>query len=309
MTERVPKNTNGIIAQQTSKAVTNPSPTAPKMAQTLNQIINGMCDAEGYRKRFDELLGSRAPQFISSIITLCNSDANLAAAVRESPNTVIQAGLKAAAYDLPVDNSLGFAYIVPFKNRKKLPSGEIVYATEAQFILGYKGMQQLAIRTGVYQRLNVMDVREGELVKLNRLTEDFEFQWIEDDEAREQLPIIGYVGYFRLVNGMEKTLFMSKSQIAAHEERNRKGQYMGKGWRDDWDAMARKTVMRRLLGRWGILSIDYKSASPAAIKAAENINAGMQDDELPPIDADIIVGDQPQENAPEGAEGQVSIGV
>lgn len=309
MTERAPKNTNGIIAQQTSKAVTNPSPTAPKMAQTLNQIINGMCDSEGYRKRFDELLGSRAPQFISSIITLCNSDANLAAAVRESPNTVIQAGLKAAAYDLPVDNSLGFAYIVPFKNRKKLPSGEIVYATEAQFILGYKGMQQLAIRTGVYQRLNVMDVREGELVKLDRLTEDFEFQWIEDDEAREQLPIIGYVGYFRLVNGMEKTLFMSKSQIAAHEERNRKGQYMGKGWRDDWDAMARKTVMRRLLGRWGILSIDYKSASPAAIKAAENINAGMQDDDLPPIDADIIVGDKPQENAPEGAEGQVSMGV
>ena len=240
-----------------------------------------MFDSEGYKKRLNELLGDRAPQFISAVITLCNADANLTAAVRQAPQTVIQAALKAASYDLPVDNALGFAYIVPFNNSKKTPDGNVVKVAEAQFILGYKGMIQLALRTGAYKRLNVMDVREGELVSCDRLTEDFEFNWEQDEEVREKLAVIGYVGYYRLVNGTEKTIYMSVQQIEAHEAKNRKGKYQGKGWRDDWDSMARKTVMRRLLGRWGVMSIDYKSASPAAIQASRNISSGLVDDDSP----------------------------
>lgn len=162
---------------------------------------------------------------------------------------------------------------------------------EAQFILGYKGMIQLALRTGAYKRLNVMDVREGELVQYDRLSEDYDFEWIVDEAERERRPIIGYVGYYRLINGTEKTLFMTKAQIEAHEQKNRKGKQPGKGWQDDWDAMARKTVMRRLLGRWGVLSIDYKTASPAALKAAQSVSAGMPDDDMPPIDAEITITD------------------
>lgn len=270
--ERKPTNTSGLIANAANKPA-----TAPKAAQTVNSIINGLMDSDGYRKRFGELLGDRAPQFISSVISLVNADQNLVDAAKSAPQTIIQSALKAAIYDLPVDNTLGFAYIVPFKNMKK---GGI---HEAQFILGYKGMIQLALRTGCYQRINVMDVREGELIKADRLREDYDFNWIEDEEEREKANIVGYVGYFRLINGTEKLIYMSSKQIEAHERKNRKGNYMGKGWRDDYDSMARKTVLRRLLGKWGVMSIDYKAATPGALRAAENIAGGMLDDDTPGV--------------------------
>lgn len=176
-------------------------------------------------------------------------------------------------YDLPIDASLGYAYIVPFKNKQ--PDGS--YRNEAAFILGYKGMHQLAMRTGAYKTINVLDVREGELQSYNRLTEEIELDFIEDEDEREQRPVIGYVGYFRLINGTEKTIYMTKKQVEAHEKKHRKGQYMGKGWRDDWDAMARKTVYRQLIGKWGLMSIDYRTADAHTIAAAEAIATGQFD--------------------------------
>ena len=89
--------------------------------------------------------------------------------------------------------------------------------------------------------------------------------------------MIGYVGYFRLINGTEKTIYMTKKQVEAHEKKHRKGQYMGKGWRDDWDAMARKTVYRQLIGKWGLMSIDYRTADAHTIAAAEAIATGQFD--------------------------------
>jgi recombination protein RecT len=124
-------------------------------------------------------------------------------------------------------------------------------------------MHQLAMRTGAYKTINVVDVRKGELKSYNRLTEDIELEFVEDEDEREALEIIGYVGYYRLVNGAEKTIYMSVKQITAHEKKSRKGDYMGKGWRDDWDAMARKTVYRQLIGKWGVMSIDYQSHGEA----------------------------------------------
>ena len=205
--------------------------------------------------------------------------------------TVIQAGLRAAMYDLPIDPGLGYAYIIPFNNRKKKPDGSTATVAEASFIMGYKGMVQLAIRSGVYSRVpDAVDVREGELVSYDRLTGDAEFDWIEDEEEREKRPVIGYAGYFRLQNGAEKTIYMTKKQIEAHERKNRKGQYMGKGWRDDWDAMAKKTVLRRLIGHYGIMSIDYqRSADPGAVAAAEAVASGQWDDEAMVIDAADVV--------------------
>ena len=173
--------------------------------------------------------------------------------------TVIQSALKAASFDLPIDQNLGYAYIVPFKNSKKNADGTWTKRSEASFILGWKGMHQLALRTGAYKTINVTDIREGELKHYNRLTEEVEIEFEEDDDKRELLPIIGYVGYYKLVNGAEKTIYMTKKQIENHEKKNRKGDFMGKGWRDDWDAMARKTVYRRLIGKWGVMSIDYQN--------------------------------------------------
>jgi recombination protein RecT len=248
--------------------------------QTVNQLMNTLLDGEKMRSRFDELLGKRAPQFISSVVSLVNADKNMQQAFFESPMSVIQASLKAATFDLPVDQNLGYAYIVPFKNKGTMT---------ATFILGWKGMHQLALRTGAYKTINVIDIREGELKSYNRLTEEVDIAFEEDDDKREQLPIIGYLGYYRLVNGAEKTIYMTKKQIENHEKKNRKGDYMGKGWRDDWDAMARKTVYRRLIGKWGVMSIDYQSHGDAV-----NLANQMQEEynlENPENNPNFVVSD------------------
>lgn len=257
---------------------------APQQKQvSVVALLNDMLDRDGMRKRFDELLGKRAPQFISSIVSMVNADKDLQQAFYESPMTVIQSSLKAAMFDLPIDQSLGYAYIVPFKNYKKDIGAKKM---EATFILGWKGMHQLALRTGAYKTINVVDVREGELKRYNRLTEEVDIDFVEDEDAREALPVIGYVGYYRLINGAEKTVYMSVKAITAHEKKFRKGEYQGKGWRDDWDAMARKTVYRILIGKWGVMSIDYQTRD-AGKQLADVIAADAQEEET--IDANYTV--------------------
>lgn len=257
---------------------------APQQKQaSVTALVNDLLDRDGMRKRFDELLGKRSPQFISSIVSMVNADKNLQQAFYESPMTVIQSSLKAAMFDLPIDPSLGYAYIVPFKNYKKDIGAKKM---EATFILGWKGMHQLALRTGAYKTINVVDVREGELKSYNRLTEEVDIDFVEDEDAREALPVIGYVGYYRLINGAEKTVYMSVKAITAHEKEFRKGEYQGKGWRDDWDAMARKTVYRILIGKWGVMSIDYQTRD-AGKQLADVIAADAQEEET--IDANFTV--------------------
>ena len=233
---------------------------------SLNQRLNSYLDGEKLRGRFDELLGKRTPQFVSSMVSLINANDGLQKAFYESPMTVIQSCLKAASFDLPIDQNLGYAYIVSFKNKGR---------NEAKFILGWKGMHQLALRTGVYKVINVLDVRQGELKSYNRLTEEIELDFIEDEDERETLPIIGYVGYYRLINGTEKTIYMTKKQIEKHERKHRNGEYMGWGWKNDWDAMARKTVYRQLIGKWGVMSIDYRSSG-----AAQQLAQQMSDEDF-----------------------------
>ena len=260
---------NNII-QKTTQQV----PTTAPATKSVNQLMNTMLDGEGLRKRFDDLLGKRSAQFVSSIVSLVNADENMQKAFFETPMSVIQAGLKAATFDLPVDQNLGYAYIVPFKNKGRMT---------ANFILGWKGMHQLALRTGAYKTINVVDVRKGELKSYNRLTEEVDIVFEEDEDKRNSLPIIGYCGYYRLINGAEKTIYMTIKQIEDHEKKNRKGDYMGKGWRDDWDAMARKTVYRRLIGKWGVMSIEYQSHGDAVSLANQ-----MQDEYNLEYSSDVV---------------------
>ena len=271
---------NSLAAQKQ----TAQTPVQQGGKNSVTAMVNSILDSDGYRKRFDELLGARAPQFVSSIVSLVNGDSNLRTAFAQSPVTVIQSALKAATYDLPVDPALGYAYIVPFNNTK---DGE--KRMEATFIMGYKGMIQLAQRTGAYKTINVIDVREGELKSYNRLTEEVEFEFIEDEDERNAKEIIGWCGYFKLVNGAEKTIYMTKKQIIAHEEKNRKGKFMGKGWREDFNAMAEKTVLRKLIGKWGLMSIQYQKADRATIAAAEAISKGQFDDEDVPENNNSII--------------------
>ena len=261
----------GAIQKATQTQVQQKAP----QQMGVNAMLNHILDGEGMRKRFDELLGKRTPQFLSSLVTLINADVSLQKAFREAPMTVVQAALKAATFDLPIEPSLGYAYIVAFNNSVKQPDGSFEKRMEATFILGYKGMEQLCLRTGAYSRIpDAVDVRQGELISYDRLTGDAEFAWIEDEDAREKLPIIGYAGYLRLKNGAEKTIYMTRKQIEAHEKKFRKGQYMGKGWREDFDNMARKTVLRRLIGKYGLMSIQYRDGDESSVKLAQAVVEG-----------------------------------
>ena len=280
------QNTNAVAVEKVDN----------KGKQSIAMMMNAYLDGEKMRARFDDLLGKRAPQFISSVVSLVNADPNMQKVFFEAPMTIIQSALKAATFDLPVDSGLGYAYIVPFNNNKKNADGTWSKRSEAAFILGWKGMHQLALRTGSYKTINVTDVREGELKSYNRLTEEVEITFEEDEDKREALPIIGYVGYYRLVNGAEKTIYMTKKQIEKHEQKFRKGANMGKGWRDDWDAMARKTVYRQLIGKWGVMSIEYQTRSEG-----ETLAKQMQEEyQLETVNADYEVADEQAQ--PEDAE-------
>lgn len=246
-----------------------------KAHENVAALFNALISKEGFQKRFDELLGARAPQFISSMVTMINDDPYMMEVFRDNPISIIKAGLRAAAYDLPIDPALGQAYIVPFRNKGKM---------EATFIIGYKGLYQLAVRTGVYKKINVVDVRQGELISYDHLTEDAELKWYINDEERQKVPIAGYLAYFELKNGMRKVIWRTTEEINYHERKFRKGASPSKGWRDNWEAMASKTVLRELLGKWGLLSINYQAADPATLKIASDLATGQIDDEQHVID-------------------------
>ena len=261
-----------------------PAPAKKAAQASISVMLNSLLDSEGYRKRFDELLGKQTPQFVSSIISIVTADSNLQEAFKNAPITIVQSALKAATMDLPIENSLGYAYIVPFRNGKA--GGRM----EAKFVPGYKGLIQLAIRTGFYRVINVTDIREGEFKYFNLLTEDFKFDFIEDFDERKKKKIIGWAAHYEMLNGMTKTVYMTRSQIDAHERANRKGKEMGWGWKNHYESMANKTVLRNMLQNWGLLSINYRDFSPKEASAVDDLKAALNEDDF--LDADYTVSDQ-----------------
>ena len=196
---------------------------------------------DSIKMRFQELLGQKSAGFISSVISIVNSNTSLKGV---NPQTVLSAAVIAATLDLPVNQSLGFAYIVPYKG-------------QAQFQLGYKGFVQLAIRTGQYKTINATEVFEGEIVSVNRLTGRIEL----DETARKSEKIVGYAAYFELINGFEKTLFMTTEQIMKHAERYSQSYVKDYSpWKSNFPEMALKTVLKRLLSKYGIMSIQMQTA-------------------------------------------------
>ena len=247
---------------------------------TQGYTIKQLLSAENVKKRFEETLGKKAPQFMASIINLVNSDTNLQKCDQMS---VISSAMVAASLDLPIDKNLGYAWVVP-------------YGTKAQFQMGYKGYIQLALRTGQYRNINVIEVYEGELIKWDRLTEEIEL----DFEQRKSDKIIGYVGYFELINGFRKTVYWPKEDIERHRKRFSKSDF---GWKNDYDAMAKKTVIRNLLSKWGILSIEMQQAyieDVAEGEKIENTQDNIIDAEI--IDADFVEDEKESESDPKESE-------
>ena len=213
------------------------------------------------QKYLSDVLGERKGSFVNNITALVANNALLHDC---DPYTIMFAGMKATALNLPLDNSLGFAYVLPYKDNKR-------GVTVAQFQLGYKGVKQLALRSGQFAIIpNATDVREGELVSRNRLTGECKFNFVDDDEEREKLPVIGYVSYFKLLNGAESTFYMSLKEMEAHALRysqtyrssNPKVKAASK-WTTDFSDMAKKTVVKQNLSKNAPLSVEMADAIKA----------------------------------------------
>lgn len=231
-------------------------------SKTYNLLaFNQTITAPKTQEYLESLLHERKGAFVNNITALVANNTSLQSC---APFTLMFAALKATGLDLPLDPSLGMAYVIPYKNNR---TGETV----AQFQIGYKGFYQLAVRSGQYRRINTSDVREGELVRRDRLTGDFEFNFIEDDDVRLKTPIIGYVSYFSLFNGMESTLYMSKKEVEEHAKRYsqtyRAKDNRSSKWVTDFDAMALKTVLKLNLSKNGVLSVELRDA----IKADQSV--------------------------------------
>ena len=221
--------------------------------QTLSNYLTG----EGVKKKINEMVGGKDGQrFITAIISATTTNP----ALQECDNsTILSAALLGESLKLSPSPQLGQYYLVPFNDNK---SGRKV----AQFQLGYKGYIQLAIRSGMYKKLNVLAIKEGELINYDPLNEEIEVQLIEDEEAREEAPTIGYYAMFEYTNGFRKTLYWSKAKMEKHAMKYSMGYRAKKGytfWEKDFDAMAYKTMLRQLISKWGIMSIEMQTAIDA----------------------------------------------
>lgn len=222
------------------------------------QLFNQTITSPVWQKYLEDILKERKGSFVNNITALVANDANIQDCV---PSTIIFAALKSTALDLPLDKNLGYAFVIPYKDNKK-------GVTVASFQLGYKGYKQLGLRSGQFKIIpHATDVKEGELVSRNRLTGECVFNFIEDEEKRASLPTIGYVSYFRLLNGAESTFYMSKEEVNRHAltySQTYKSKFdnirQQSKWTTDFDMMAIKTVTKLNLSNNAPLSPEMKDA-------------------------------------------------
>ena len=227
----------------------NTNKLAKKNNGTVGQAtLKSMINDERTKNKFKEMLGNKAAGFLTSLMNTTNGNAQLQQA---DPNSILKAGAIAATLDLPIDPNLGFAYIVPYNNKGK---------NEAQFQMGYKGFVQLAIRTGQYKRINVTELYEGQFESYDPITDELKYNL--DNRLSDE--ITHYVAYFQTINGFEKYNVMSKEEIENHAKKFSKTySYKSSSWQTNFNTMAKKTVLKLLLSKFGILSIEMQTAQKA----------------------------------------------
>lgn len=237
-TKAVPSQRMGFTTFMTSSGISN----------KVNQIIG------------DENRGAR---FIASIISAVNTNP----ALKECTNDSILSGaLLGESLNLSPSPQLGMYYLVPFNDKDR---GKV-----ATFQLGWKGYYQLALRSGQYKKLNVIEIKEGELIKWDPLEEEISINMIDDDEIREKTPTIGYYAYYENLVGFKKCLYWSKAKMEKHALQYSMGYRAKKGytfWEKNFDEMAKKTMLRQLISKYGVMSIDMQ-------KAYENDMAFIKED-------------------------------
>ncbi len=219
--------------------------------------ITAYLTQEAVKNQINEVIGGKDDQrFISAIVSAVNNNPQLQECTNQS---ILSGALLGESLKLSPSPQLGQYYLVPYDDKK-------AGVKQAQFQMGYKGYIQLAIRSGQYKKLNVLAIKEGELVRFDPLNEEIEVNLIEDEEVRENAPTIGYYAMFEYVNGFRKAIYWSKKKMEAHALKFSAGYRAKKGftfWEKDFDAMAYKTMLRQLISKWGIMSIEMASAIDA----------------------------------------------
>jgi len=243
-----------------------------KHAGSGMEKLKSILDAPSVQQQFQNTLKEGKGTFVSSIIDLYGTDSNLQ---KCDPKDLVMECLKAAALKLPINKQLGYAYIIPFNNSKKLPDGSWTKVMQPSFVIGYKGYIQLAMRTGQYRVINADVVYEGEVQLVNKLSGEINFSGQKKSDK-----IVGYFGYFEMLNGFSKTLYTTVEDMAKHAKRyspslkNKKEVTVEKliqlgsqltdgtevGWLDNFADMAIKTCLRELFSKWGYMSIEMQQA-------------------------------------------------
>ena len=262
---------------------------------------------DAVKKQINSIVGGKnGTRFISSIVSAVQTTP----ALQECTNpSILSAALLGEALNLSPSPQLGQFYMVPFDNKKK-------GCKEAQFQLGYKGYIQLAKRSGVYKKINVISIKEGELISYNPLEEELEVNLIEDDYERENTPTIGYYAMFEEVNGYRHSIYWSKQKMLAHAEKYSFAFYKYGGakslelleqgkipekdlwkyssfWFKDFDGMAHKTMLRQLISKWGTMSIDLQKAIDKDMAVIqEDGSADYVENAAEELDNDNVVAEQ-----------------
>lgn len=235
--------------------------------------ITGYLSNNKVREQIVNVVGDKnATRFISSVVSAVQTNSTLQKCTNQS---IFSAALLGESLQLTPSPQLGQFYMVPYENSKTVVDPNTGQATkakvyEAQFQIGYKGYIQLAIRSGQYRKIVVSDVRQGEVGFYNPITEEFGMEPVLDMKKRQELPVVGYYGMFELTNGFRKELYWPKEQMEEHAKTYSKGYASDLRkhtsytfWTKNFDAMAKKTLIRQLISKWGIMSIEMQKAYEA----------------------------------------------
>lgn len=247
-----------------------------KKPQTGLQKFNAMLENTRTQEYLTNVLGEKKQTFVSNMVALVSSNKDLSEC---DPSTIMFSCLKATALGLPLDPSLGLAWVLPYRDKKN-------NTTVATFQLGAKAYIQLALRTAQYKKINVRDVREGEVVGEDFVSGDMQFKKLEKD--RDKAKIVGYVAFFELINGFSKQLYMTVEELDAHAKRFSQTYRKGYGLWSDKEmrgSMMEKTILKRLLSKYGVLSVEMEQAikSDSAV-LGENNSVRYIDNEEDAID-------------------------
>ena len=238
---------------------------APQQPQTTTLHVNfeKAVNNDLVKAKFREVLGKNADAFVGSLLSLVKNNELL---LKAAPNTVIAAAMQAATLKLPINQNLGLAYIVAYWNSRAKEN-------QAQFQMGWKGLVQLAERTGQYKTINASVVYEGQIEDIDFITGNI----ISGKKISDT--VVGYVAYIEFLNGFSKTFYMSKEEVEAHASKYSQSYRKGYGvWKDNFDAMALKTVIKLLISKYGIMSIEMESSSLARALAADQAIMESEDE-------------------------------